>query len=83
MGSSTNKISSLLLQYPDGHPLSSAQYDARSGKTTWQGWHPDGAPLGTFDSQTSQDTKLWLEQQSTLEQQIGLSFPYEFNLLLR
>lgn len=83
MGSSTKKISSLLLQYSDGHPLSSTQYDSRSGKTTWQGWHPDGAPLGTFDSRTSQDTKLWLEQQSALEHQIGLSFPSEFNLLTR
>lgn len=80
---STNKISSLLLQYPDGRPLSSAQYDPRLGKTTWQGWHPDGSPLGNFDSLTTKDSKLWLEQQSSLEQQIGLSFPSEFNLLPR
>jgi len=87
----SGKVSSLLLQYPDGKPLSSARFDAASNTVSWQGWNPDGSPLGQVDDlstsnlQPSTATNLatWLSQQSELEQQIGLSFPPEFNLLPR
>jgi len=87
------KVSSLLLQYPDGKPLSTAQFDAASGKTQWKGWNPDGSPLGQADvssaslspssTDNSSDPRLapWKAQQESLEQQIGLSLPPEFNLL--
>ncbi|MCX6935253.1 MAG: toxin-antitoxin system YwqK family antitoxin, partial [Verrucomicrobia bacterium] len=89
LGSPTNKISSLLLQYSDGRPLSSTQHDSFYGKTTWQGWHADGSPIGTFDNKGTEDhpvrtdLQLWREQQASLEQTIGLTFPPEFNLLPR
>jgi len=82
-----DKVSSLMLQYPDGKPLSTARYDLLSGKTEWQGWNSDGSPLGqlelTLNPNLHPQTNLWSSQQSELEQQIGLSFPPEFNLLPR
>jgi len=108
---SEGKVSSLLLQYPDGKPLSTARFDHSTKKTKWQGWAKDGSTLGQFDSsgsvqktaatrlnvsgglgdfskleprtfpQPQPDLNLWSSQQSELEQQIGLSFPAEFNLL--
>jgi hypothetical protein len=47
-----------MLQYPDAKPLSTARFDAPTGKTEWQGWSADGTPLGTFstsDSSSSAD----------------------------
>ncbi len=82
----SGKVSSLLLQYADGKPLSSARFDASSQKISWQGWNPDGSLLGQVEatspgeSQISQ-TSAWQKQQESLEQEIGLSFPPEFNLL--
>ena len=82
-----DKVSSLMLQYHDGKPLSTARYDLLSGKTEWQGWNSDGSPLGqlelTLNPNLHPQTNLWSSQQSELEQQIGLSFPPEFNLLPR
>jgi antitoxin component YwqK of YwqJK toxin-antitoxin module len=108
---SEGKVSSLLLQYPDGKPLSTARFDHSTRKIEWQGWVRDGSRLGHYDSsdsvqqssasrlnvsgglgdssnlepristQPQADLNLWSSQQSELEQQIGLSFPAEFNLL--
>lgn len=77
------KVSSLMLQYPDCKPLSTAHYDFVTGKTEWQGWKPDGSPLGQLEipPKLNPKTDLWSAQQSELEQQIGLTFPPEFNLL--
>ena len=85
----SDKVSSLMLQYPDGKPLSTARYDLLTGKTEWQGWAADGTPLGQLELSPNLNpnlhpqTELWSTQQSELEQQIGLSFPPEFNLLPR
>ena len=98
----SGKVSSLLLQYPDGKPMSSARFDAASNTVSWQGWSPDGSPLGqlenlpatrlspstgdpvsTFRLPNSEFLPTWLSQQESLEVQIGLSFPPEFNLLPR
>jgi hypothetical protein len=70
-----------MLQYPDGKPLSTARFDATTGKTEWQGWNPDGSVLGQIDNSSSPQLSSWKSQQESLEQQIGLSFPPEFNLL--
>ena len=87
------KVRFLLLQYPDGKPLSTARFDAATGKTQWTGWNPDGSLLGQMDHpSTSQlptpagnssnpQLSSWKAQQESLEQQIGLSLPAEFNLL--
>jgi hypothetical protein len=78
-----------MLQYPDGKPLSTARYDLLTGKTEWQGWNPDGSPLGQVELSLAANphlhpqTEIWSSQQSELEQQIGLSFPPEFNLVPR
>ena len=84
-----DRVSSLMLQYPDGKPLSTARYDLLTGRTEWQGWKPDGSPLGQceisppLDPHPQPQNGLWAMQQSELEQQIGLSLPPEFNLLPR
>jgi len=87
------KVSFLLLQYPDGKPLSTARFDAATRKTQWKGWNPDGSLLGQMDhSSTSRlpppadnssnlQLSSWKAQQESLEQQIGLTLPPEFNLL--
>ena len=88
---STGKVSSLLLQYPDGKPLSTARLDDVAGTVSWQGWNPDGSPLGQIEnlstlnlpSPASAGLAAWLSQQESLEVQIGLSFPPEFDLLPR
>jgi len=84
----SGKVSSLLLQYPDGKPMSSARFDAASGSVSWQGWNPDGSPLGQLEnlpasrpSPPADDFSIWKNQQEALEAQIGLSFPPEFNLI--
>jgi len=88
----SGKVSSLLLQYPDGKPLSSARFDASSKAVSWQGWSADGSPLGQLEMGSSPPTlvlpgggpsqeQAWRRQQETLEGQIGLAFPPEFNLL--
>ena len=96
----SGKVSSLLLQYPDGKPMSSARFDAASQTVSWQGWNPDGSPLGqlenlpasrlppstqdpvsAFRNPNSEFLPTWSSQQEKLEQQIGLSFPPEFNLI--
>jgi hypothetical protein len=46
----SGKVSSLLLQYPDGKPMSSARFDAASNTVSWQGWNPDGSPLGQLEN---------------------------------
>jgi len=91
----SGKVSSLLLQYPDGKPLSSARFDAAFNTVSWQGWKPDGSPLGQLENLSTSnlpppagatmDAELsaWLSQQESLELQIGLSFPPEFNLVPR
>jgi len=86
---STGKVSSLLLQYPDGKPLSTVRLDDVAGTVSWQGWNPDGSPLGQIENLStsslpppaSAGLAAWLSQQESLEAQIGLSFPPEFNLL--
>jgi len=87
------KVSFLLLQYPDGKPLSTARFDAATGKTQWKGWNPDGSLLGQIDhpstprplpptdNSSNPQLSCWKEQQESLEQQIGLTLPPEFNLL--
>lgn len=83
------KVSSLLLQYPDGKPLSSSRTDPHLGKTDWQGWRPDGTVLGTVsltptaNSHLQPDLQAWRDQQSSIEQQINLTLPPEFDLLPR
>jgi len=89
------KVSFLLLQYPDGKPLSTARFDAATGKTQWKGWNPDGSLLGQIDHPSTSHLPLpadnssnpqlssWKAQQESLEQQIGLTLPPEFNLLPR
>ena len=81
----SGKVSSLLLQYPDGKPLSSSRFDAVTRTVSWQGWNPDGSPLGQLENlQSSKTSDLlgpWQAQQQSLEQGIGLSFPPEFDLL--
>ena len=89
------KVSFLLLQYPDGKPLSTARFDAATGKTQWKGWNSDGSLLGQMDhpstsrlptpadNSSNPQLSYWKAQQESLEQQIGLSFPAEFNLLPR
>ena len=81
----SGKVSSLLLQYPDGKPLSSVRFDAVTGHVSWQGWNPDGSPLGQLEnlpsSKISDVLGPWRTQQESLEQGIGLSFPPEFHLL--
>ena len=86
----SGKVSSLLLQYPDGKPMSSARFDASTKTVTWQGWSPDGSPLGQFENlstsrppSSADDFSIWKSQQEELEQQIGLSFPPEFDLIPR
>jgi hypothetical protein len=90
-----DKVSSLMLQYPDGKPLSTARFDAANGKTQWKGWNSDGSLLGQMDhlstsrlpppADISSNPQLssWKAQQESLEQQIGLTLPPEFNLLPR
>jgi hypothetical protein len=87
------KVSYLLLQYPDGKPLSTARFDAAPGKTQWKGWKPDGSLLGEMDHPSpsrlpppadntyNPQLSSWKAQQESLEQQIGLTLPPEFNLL--
>ena len=90
MGAS-GKVSSLLLQYPDGKPMSSARFDAASQTVSWQGWNPDGSPLGQIENLSTSNLPppasaglaVWLSQQESLEVRIGLSFPPEFDLLPR
>jgi antitoxin component YwqK of YwqJK toxin-antitoxin module len=82
----SGKVSSLLLQYADGKPLSSARFDASSQKISWQGWNSDGSLLGQIEADSpgqsqNPQTSAWQKQQESLEQEIGLSFPPEFNLL--
>ena len=87
----SGKVSSLLLQYPDGKPLSSARFEASSQSIFWQGWKEDGTLLGQLENfskanpslQTEEPPPLvfWRTQQESLESQIGLAFPPEFNLL--
>jgi antitoxin component YwqK of YwqJK toxin-antitoxin module len=89
------KVSFLLLQYPDGKPLSTARFDAATGKTQWKGWNLDGSLLGQMDHPSTSHLPLpadnssnpqlssWKAQQESLEQQIGLTLPPEFNLLPR
>ena len=89
----SGKVSSLLLQYPDGKPRSSTRFDASSGTVSWQGWNPDGSPLGQIENLSTSNLPpptdapsqpalgSWRNQQESLEQSIGLSFPPEFNLL--
>ena len=87
----SGKVSSLLLQYPDGKPMSSARFDAGAQTVSWQGWAADGTPLGQVESlstsnpppPTDAGLATWLSQQESLEVQIGLSFPPEFNLVPR
>lgn len=84
----SGKVNSLLLQYPDGKPRSSARFEASSRTVSWQGWNPDGSLLGQIDGSSPGDsptpqTTAWKNQQESLEQEIGLSFPPEFNLLLK
>jgi antitoxin component YwqK of YwqJK toxin-antitoxin module len=86
----TGKVSSLLLQYPDGKPLSSARLEVATQTVSWQGWNPDGSPLGQLEnvpasrpSPSAHDISIWKNQQEAVEQQIGLSLPPEFNLLPR
>jgi antitoxin component YwqK of YwqJK toxin-antitoxin module len=81
------KVSSLLLQYPDGKPLSCSRTDPLLGKTDWQGWRPDGTVLGTVsltrasNTPNQPDLQAWRDQQNAIEQQIALTLPPEFNLL--
>lgn len=87
----SGKVSSLLLQYPDGKPLSSARLEVSSQSVFWQGWQADGTLLGQLEnfSKASPSTPAeeppqlvsWRAQQESLESQIGLAFPPEFNLL--
>lgn len=89
----SGKVSSLLLQYPDGKPMSSTRWDASSKTVSWQGWNPDGSPLGQLDqlpeavpaarNMNSEVLSAWASQQESLERQIGLSFPPEFDLIPR
>lgn len=86
----SGKVSSLLLQYPDGKPMSSARLDSATRTISWQGWHADGSPLGSIDHPLASnlpspaaDVSAWKNQQETLEQEIGLSFPPELSLLPR
>lgn len=46
----SGKVSSLLLQYLDGKPLSSARFDSTSKTVSWQGWATDGTPLGQLEN---------------------------------
>ncbi|MEY5063307.1 MAG: hypothetical protein RLZZ112_1271 [Verrucomicrobiota bacterium] len=87
------KVSSLLLQYPDGKPLSSTRFEPSSQSVFWQGWKADGSLLGQLENfskatpptQADEPPPLvsWRTQQESLESQIGLAFPPEFNLLPR
>lgn len=87
----SGKVSSLLLQYPDGKPLSSARFEVPAQSVSWQGWKADGTLLGQLDnfskaspsSPAEEPPQLisWRAQQESLESQIGLAFPPEFNLL--
>jgi hypothetical protein len=87
----SGKVCSLLLQYPDGKPLSSTRVDDVAGTITWQGWNPDGSLLGQVENLSTSNPStgggheaplaLWKSQQEALEHQIGLSFPPEFDLL--
>jgi len=92
----SGKVSSLLLQYPDGKPMSSARFDASAQTVTWQGWNMDGSPLAQCElpatsrlpppasgNSGSAPAGVWRSQQEGLEQQIGLSFPPEFDLIPR
>ena len=89
------RVSSLFLKYPDGKPLSSAFFDAPAKTVSWQGWNEDGLPLGQIDhlpatrlpsspgSSEEAQVSAWMSQQESLELQIGLSFPPEFDLVPR
>ena len=89
------KVSFLLLQYPDGKPLSSTRLESSTGKMEWKGWNPDGSLLGQMehpstsrqpppaDNSSNPQLSSWKAQQESLEQQIGLTLPPEFNLLPR
>jgi antitoxin component YwqK of YwqJK toxin-antitoxin module len=81
----SGKVSSLWLQYPDGKPRSSARFDAAAKTVSWQGWTPDGSPLGPLDLALSPrpEAPAWRSQQESLEAEIGLSFPPEFDLVPR
>ncbi|NDA10656.1 MAG: hypothetical protein EBZ07_07430, partial [Verrucomicrobia bacterium] len=87
----SGKVCSLLLQYPDGKPLSSTRVDDVTETVSWQGWNPDGSPLGQIENLStlnlpppaSAGLAAWLSQQESLEAQIGLSFPPEFDLIPR
>ena len=83
------KVSSLLLQYPDGKPLSSTRLNPGSDRVSWQGWNQDGSPLGQLEVSlyspgfAESEISPWRSQQENLEQQIGLTLPPEFDLLPR
>ena len=83
------KVSSLLLQYPDGKPLSSTRINPGSDQVSWQGWNRDGTLLGQLEVSlrpqvsAGPEIALWQSQQEALEQQIGLTLPPEFDLLPR
>lgn len=89
----SGKVCSLLLQYPDGKPLSSTRVDDVAGTITWQGWNPDGSLLGQVENLSTSSLPpstdnpafsglvAWRNQQESLEHRIGLSFPPEFDLL--
>jgi hypothetical protein len=71
--------------------MSSVRFDASSQTVSWQGWAVDGAPLGQLENLSTSNLPppagtglaAWLTQQESLEVQIGLSFPPEFNLIPR
>lgn len=83
------KVSSLLLQYPEGKPLSSTRIDPGTDRVSWQGWNRDGTLLGQLEFSfqppvsAGPDITRWRIQQETLEQEIGLTLPPEFDLLPR
>jgi len=84
MGES-GKVSSLLLQYPDGKPMSSASFDASTKMISWQGWTAAGSPSGQLHlpAGSRSEASAWQSQQESLEAEIGLSFPPEFDLIPR
>jgi antitoxin component YwqK of YwqJK toxin-antitoxin module len=62
----------------DGTPLGQVDHLSTSNHPP-----PAGEPVSAFRSPNSEFLSTWLSQQSDLEQQIGLSFPPEFNLVPR
>jgi len=90
---SSGKVCSLMLQDPDGRPLSVTRVDEVAGTVSWQGWNPDGSRLGQIENlaisrlplpaedPSSFDLTSWKVQQETLEHSIGVSLPPEFDLI--